>query len=61
MLNTLADLISDRLDEMAAHDCNEQHVDGLRAHLDILLATSADLTAFADELDITVPALAAVA
>lgn len=50
MTNTLASLISDHLDEMAEHDCNEQHVDGLRANLDLILAAGTDLTWLADEL-----------
>lgn len=48
----LADAITAHLDEMGEHDANEQHVDGLRAELDGLLDTGADLAAFADGLSL---------
>ena len=52
MLNTLADAIADRLDEMAEHDGNEQHVEGLRANLDLAIAAGTDLTWLADDLGV---------
>jgi hypothetical protein len=52
MSATLAAAITERLDEMAEHDVNEQHVEGLRADLDLILAADADLTWLADELGV---------
>lgn len=53
MTATLAAVIADHLDEMHSGpdgSRQEQRVDGLRAQLDTLLDTGADLTAFAAEL-----------
>lgn len=55
MTSTLADVITDHLDEMHSGpdgSTQEQRVDGLRAQFDTLLDTEADLTAFADELGV---------